>query len=73
MYKFMKVTSKDSPYERSQITFEIDSDMTATAVVEEFANFLLACTFHPDSIKRALIEASNTVNGSSKEDDCPAS
>jgi gamma-glutamyl-gamma-aminobutyrate hydrolase PuuD len=39
------------------VTFQMGADATIDAVVEEFANFLVAVGYHPDSVKETLGEA----------------
>jgi hypothetical protein len=50
-------TGASSEEERLFVTVQMNADVTVESVVDEFANFLVAVGYHPDSVKNALGEA----------------
>lgn len=43
-------------YGNDKITYDLSADTSCDELISHFANMLVAMTFHPDSVNRALYE-----------------
>lgn len=50
MYIFKHVKDKDNKYDLSDITFEVEGNLTLSEIITEFRSFLLASGYQPGSI-----------------------
>ena len=56
MYIFKRTINPKNEFSRATITCETErDDFTIDELVEEFKYFLLACSFHPDSVDKIQI------------------